>query len=123
MAPTVLSVGNDPQLLALREAVLRSAGFTVLSASDPATALSHMNSISCAVLLLCYSLPLDIRRKLASTFHRCCPSGRVVAITNEPQSRPPVGADSFLYGIEGAEALIETVSAELEVTRQKGSPG
>jgi len=104
--PTVISVGTDDQLLSLREAVLRNAGFQVLTACDPGEALRHAGRNSAAVLLLCYSLPLTVRQELAEQFRRHSPSGRIVAITNEPQKRPPIEADAFLYGIEGPEALI-----------------
>jgi len=37
-----------------------------------------------------------------------CPGGRIVAITNE-QTETPEFADTFVYGVEGPEALIEAI--------------
>jgi DNA-binding NtrC family response regulator len=113
MSATVVSVGEDPQLLSLRDAVLRSAGMRVLTASDYDKALSFIEGDTPAVLLLCYSLPIDVRRRLADAFRERCPDGRIIAITNMPQARPPIDADAFIYGIEGAEALIKAVDDQL----------
>jgi DNA-binding NtrC family response regulator len=115
MDATILSVGEDPQLLSLREAVLRTAGFNVLTVSDLEAAFSQMDHGNAVVLLLCYSLPVEVRRQLAKQFRERCPTGHIVAITNMPQAHPPIDADAFLYGIEGAETLIQTVSDQLDV--------
>lgn len=114
--PTVISVGTDDQLLSLREAVLRNAGFHVLTARDPREALWYAARNNAAVLLLCYSLPLTVRQELAKQFRSHSPTGRIVSITNEPQTRAPIEADSFLYGIEGPEALIRACRGD-EITK------
>ena len=114
MNATILSVGEDPQLLSLREAVLRTAGFTVLTVSDSEAAFSQIDQGNPLVMLLCYSLPVEVRRHLAKHFRERCPTGHIIAITNMPQSRPPFDADTFLYGIEGAETLIQTVCDQLD---------
>jgi DNA-binding NtrC family response regulator len=114
MSVTVISVGDDPQLLSLRDAVLRSAGMRVLTASDYDTALSYVESEDADVLLLCYSMSIEARRRLAHSFRERHPSGRIIGITNMPQARPPIDADTFIYGIEGAEALIGIVCSQVE---------
>ena len=105
----VLSVGSLPELVMLREAVLRNAGFSVFSTSSPKEALSKIKSGHCGVLLMCYSLDDVSRQHLAKQFRKCCPQGRIVLITNEPIARPLIHADAFVYGIEGAETLINAV--------------
>jgi DNA-binding response OmpR family regulator len=110
----VLSVGNDQELLSLREAVLRTAGFRVLTACNAETALSLVATAEGDVLLPCYSLPVTLRQQLASSFRNRSRNGRIVAITDEPHTQVPVDADAFLYGIEGAEALIDVVSGEVK---------
>lgn len=82
MNGTILSVGNDQELLSLREAVLRSAGFRVLTACNAETALSLVASAEGNVLLLCYSLPITLREQLASSFRNRSRNGRIVAIMN-----------------------------------------
>jgi DNA-binding response OmpR family regulator len=105
----VISVGEDAQLLFLREAVLQRAGFRVLSTAEVDIAISYLESGNCGALLMCYSMPLQERQRLARRFRALCPRGCIIAITNAPQARPPVDADAFIYGIEGAEALIDII--------------
>src|SRR5438270_13408233 len=114
MSATVISVGNDPQLLSLRHAVLESAGFKVLTAADLESAFKKIATGPCDVLLLCYSIRVADRQKIAAQFREHCPEGRIIAITNQPQIRPPIDADTFLYGLEGAEALIDTVREQVQ---------
>jgi hypothetical protein len=45
---------------------------------------------------------------LAEAFRQHCPGGSIVAITNEQMEKPDV-ADTFVYGVEGPEALIEAI--------------
>jgi DNA-binding response OmpR family regulator len=79
----VLSVGNDAELLFLRDSVLRSAGFDVLTMLDLKQGLATIERGHCDVLLMCYSLPLVTRKQLADTFRANCPQGRIVTITNQ----------------------------------------
>ena len=51
----VLSVGNNPELLWLRDAVLRSAGFDVITSLNLQDGLARIEGEDCGVLLLCYS--------------------------------------------------------------------
>ena len=103
----VLSVGNHPELMWLRDAVLRSAGFEVLTTLDEKEGLAYIERGQCGVLLMCYSLPLLSRKRLAETFRANCPQGRIVTITN--QKSEPEFADVSVYGVEGPEVLLEAI--------------
>jgi hypothetical protein len=105
----IISLGTNAELLWLREAVLRNAGFDVLTIPDEKKALADIESFDCGVLLLCYSIDDRIRQQLTKKYREVCPEGRIVAITNAPFVHPPVEADKFLYGVDGAEALIDAV--------------
>ena len=105
----VLSVGNNPELLWLREAVLRSAGFDVMTSLNLEDGLERIEGEDCGVLLMCYSLPLLSRKRLADTFRANCPQGRIVTIMNEKGE--PEFADLVIYGVDGPEALIEAIRA------------
>jgi DNA-binding NtrC family response regulator len=109
-AGTIVSVGQDPQLLSLRETILTMEGFRVLTATDEPTARSFIEKSDCHVLLLCYSLAIQLRQRLVNQFRKLCPTGRIVVITNEPLDRPPLDADAFVYGIEGPKALIAVIT-------------
>ncbi|HTM38992.1 MAG TPA: hypothetical protein VL156_19755 [Terriglobales bacterium] len=110
----VLSVGNNPELLWLREAVLRSAGFDVMTSLNLEDGLERIEGEDCGVLLMCYSLPLLSRKRLADTFRANCPQGRIVTIMNEKGE--PEFADVVVYGVDGPEALIEVIHTALSRT-------
>ena len=102
----VLSVGSDPELLWLRHAVLQTSDFQVFTTADPNEAEWKIRGSKWDVLLLCYSMNRPERQHLAETFRAYWPGARVVAITNKKIEKPDF-ADTFVYGVEGPEALIE----------------
>ena len=55
-----------------------------------------------------------VRARITKLFREACPSGLVIAITDQHLQCPPQDADSFLYGVEGPEALIEAVRGTSE---------
>lgn len=105
----VISVGANPELLWLRNSVLRSAGFNVVSTADPNDALAMIRRGECGVLLYCHSLPSAARQELAQLCRKHCPGARIVAVTNSKLDEAEF-ADAFVYGVEGPEALIEAIS-------------
>ena len=109
--PKVLSVGTLPELLASRHAILEGAGYKVFTTSKPEQAMLKIENGDCGVLLLCYSLDEEKRISVVSRFREKCENGRVVAITNQPMKYPGE-ADVFVYGVEGAEALIAAVGGQ-----------
>jgi hypothetical protein len=109
----VLSIGGEPELLWLRHAVLQTAGFDVLTTESEAEeseadALAIIRRGECRVLLVCYSLSLGVLRRVVKAFRSHCPNGSIVAITNA-QLNEPHFADSFVYGVEGPEVLIQSI--------------
>jgi hypothetical protein len=57
----VISVGTLPELLLLRERVLRSVGYAVFTTADPQEAAARIGKADCGVLLVlvCYSLAAE----------------------------------------------------------------
>ena len=109
---TVISVGANPELVMLRNFVLQEAGFNVISTADEHDALARIERGECGVLLMCYSLRAEVRKKLAEALRSSCPGSRIVAVANK-QMEKPIFADRFVYGIEGPEALIDAVRASM----------
>lgn len=79
-------------------------------------ALARIERGECGVLLMCYSLPKEIRKNLAAALRRFWPASRVVLVVNEHIEKPDF-ADTFVYGVEGPEALIEAVASAAEKSR------
>jgi hypothetical protein len=71
-------------------------------------AMKVIQNGACGVLLLCYSLPFEIRKRLAENFGKHCPMSRIVAITNQNIEKPDF-AHAWVYGVEGPEALIDAL--------------
>jgi DNA-binding response OmpR family regulator len=109
--PNVVSVGRNRELLLLRDAVLRSAGFDVFTTENENEALARISQGECGVLLVCYSTPLPMKRRLAVAYRKRCPEGTIIAVANEQVQTLEI-ADSLVYGIEGPEVLIEAISAK-----------
>ena len=105
----VISVGTLPELLSLREAVLKSVGYEVFTTMRPQDAVSRIRQSSCGVLLLCYSVPAEWRKQLIQEFRESCPQGRIVAITDRIVAEVPKQVDELIFGLEGAEALIDAI--------------
>jgi DNA-binding response OmpR family regulator len=104
----IISIDTELELLRLRHAVFESAGFEVYSTQHERDALANMESSDCGVLLLCYSLDYEVRRRLADNFRNLSPTSRIVAITNKQVEHADF-ADTFVYGIDGPEALIDAL--------------
>jgi len=108
-----ISVGGNEELVSLRQAVLQSVGLNVFSTLDLSEAVARIEFGNFGLLLLCYSLPGSVREHLARQFRNRCPHGRIVAASNKQVDESTVYADAVVYGIEGAEALIDNVRSEL----------
>jgi DNA-binding response OmpR family regulator len=106
---SVISVGSLSRLLALRAALLHSAGCAVFTTTDPQEAETAIKTGSCRVLLICYSLPREWRDRLLRVFRKHSPTGRVIAITDMPVVEPPKDIDELIYGADGPEVLIDAV--------------
>ncbi len=109
---TVISVGSIPELISLREQILRSAGYEVFSTAVPQEADSLIERGHCDVLLICYSLSDDWRKQLIESFRVNCPQGRVVEITNHPVAQITKEADVLVYGVDGPEVLMDPVEGK-----------
>ncbi|HKR82669.1 MAG TPA: hypothetical protein VJS37_00770 [Terriglobales bacterium] len=118
---TVISVGANPELLWLRNFVLQSAGFDVITTTNDRDVLARIERGECGVLLLCYSTAKAIRQELAAALRRFCHGSEIVAITNERIEKPDF-ADSFVYGVEGPEALIQALTNAAEKSQSAGMP-
>jgi len=107
--PKVISIGANTELLRLRGAILKCAGFNVFSTSDPKQAVIEIQAADCGALLLCYSLADSVRQQIAREFRETHPGAHIVAITTERLEEPPEDADIVVYGIEGPETLISAI--------------
>jgi DNA-binding NarL/FixJ family response regulator len=107
---TIISVGADPELLTLREAVLQKAGFKVVS-TDAKHAMLEFRRSNYEVVVLCHSLTETALEELTREFRKSCPKGHVVIITND-KLRFAIGDQTkVVLGIDGPETLVEAIRA------------
>ena len=108
----VVSVGTDSNLIALRHAVLKLAGFEVLSTRSMPLAQALIGHERCKVLLLCYSVPENWRKTLIRSFREYCPEGRIVGIIGGDLKRLSESVDAVIYSTDKADALLEAIAGE-----------
>jgi CheY-like chemotaxis protein len=80
MSRSVLQVGSDPTLLFTRTEVLRSAGYTVVSAHSLDSALRTLTFHHFDVVLLCHSLRSEAERTLTGYVRQHIPETRVLTV-------------------------------------------
>jgi CheY-like chemotaxis protein len=76
----ILSVGNDEVLLSSRNAVLRKAGYAVVEVSSPKRAIAEFYTGDFDLVLLCHSIPSEVRQRLAQAMHGRCPGTPVLCV-------------------------------------------
>jgi hypothetical protein len=54
-----------------------------------------------------------MKRHLAIAYRKRCPEGNIIAVSNQHVETVEI-ADSFVYGIEGPEVLIEAIRGNIQ---------
>ena len=116
--PIVLCIGNDDALLAYRAEVLRLGGFEVVClcpASRQRDLLPELcRRYSPGLALACHSLSHQQRLLFAHCLRAACPGSRLVALTaGHLQPEEAASYDALLDSLDGPQALIETLRAQL----------
>jgi len=113
--PTVLLVGDDEFLLETRAAVVRTTGANTLCCSSK-SALEIQQHQPCDVVILCHSLPAELRSALCSLIHDRWPDTRLLVLSS-------IRGESVHDGVEFADAVNsadpeELVSRTIELLRK-----
>ncbi len=83
----VLSISAETELLAKREAILKNAGYSVLSSTSEMQIRFEILMGQCGVLLLCYTLHQSVHGDLAGIFGQNCPASAIVFIMHPEMKR------------------------------------
>jgi hypothetical protein len=106
----ILSVGNDPCLLATRAAVLRYTGAEVDSA-DARSACRVVILRRYDLLILCHSVSMEDASDLKHMCRSYWPESRTLLLGADiRRDAKPIDCDSTLRSLEGPVALIREVS-------------
>lgn len=82
----ILSLSAETELLARREAILRTAGYNVLSSTSQMEIRFEIQMGQCGVLLLCYTMHQSVHADLAGIFGQNCPTSAIVFVMH-PEMR------------------------------------
>ncbi len=105
MAYRLLSVGSESDLLLTRNAVLREAGFSVQSRTDPAEALTLLCEEDFAAVLLCHLVPPKTKQQLIRQMKEHKPQTPVAVMSNGKRGSLRTG----LHSVNGPEELVRTI--------------
>jgi DNA-binding response OmpR family regulator len=105
---TVLLVGEDEFLLDTRAAVIRTTGAETLCCSSN-SALEIQQRRPCDVVILCHSLPVEIRNALPSFIHSHWPETRILMLSSN-------GARDFPGNVECVD-IVNSADPERLVLR------
>jgi hypothetical protein len=106
---SILSIGGDPMLFALRSAVLRKGGFTVFEARSPQQVLSISPAADIMVAVLCHTIPASERRELVHAIRRCHPHSAVLALHTGWERVEE--ADESIESLSGPQTLLDCIAA------------
>jgi len=111
MNKRILSVSYDPSLLATRQMVLETQGYTVTSALGFAEAMGKCKTASFDLFILGHSIPANDKRELMRTFKEHCPAP-ILSLDRVNEAR--VQADFHASPDEPAK-LLRTVKSILSM--------
>lgn len=112
----LLSVGSEPDLLLLRNQVLRGAGYYVNSQTNIDEALRVFRRGDFDLVIMCHSVPEADKVKLITAIRKSRPSTPIVIVRRDGESTSL--ADGSVHSLDGVNALLNCVSELLERRRQ-----
>ncbi len=95
MIAVILSAGSDTLLLSTRNAVLTQAGYLVVSAQTAQEVIEKFRHGIFDLVLLCHSMPIRDRERIAKVIHQRSPSTKIVVVGLE--AAMGTSADSFVH--------------------------
>lgn len=84
----ILSVGRDPQLMAVRTIMLHNAGYLVDEADSNKQAMQRLRSAKFHLVLICHTIPELEKDKLTAAARRIQPGLPVVCISSYGYASP-----------------------------------
>ncbi len=109
MPAHVVLCGTDPTLLSTRQAVLRSVGFDVLTATrlEEIEALILFRIVD--ALVIGHTLKPEQQKAALAILHRYCPNAKSVILTRSTTREMDAHPDAFVSTVEGPKTLIQTL--------------
>lgn len=105
----VLMLGRVRELALYRAEVLRNKGFQVEISLNDEHALDLIRNANYDAVVVSYTLPDDVVRRLADEMRESCPQCPVVAIANTRVPDRTIRPDRIVLADEGPAALIRAL--------------
>jgi CheY-like chemotaxis protein len=83
----ILSAGRDRPLLFTRNRVLEEAGYSVTPATTAAETVERFFEGDFDLIILCHSIPIEERERIATLAHNHSPSTPVIVLADLPTRR------------------------------------
>lgn len=112
MPKTIISSGLNVELLRVRNAIIQDAGYAVLTSKESAMVLEMAERNHVSAVVLCNSIPVQLRANLARELKKIRPDLPVIVIysENEDQHLRDI-ADYMVLSIHGiAQPLVEAIA-------------
>jgi len=112
MPKTIISSGLNVALLRVRNAIIQQAGYAVLTSKESAMVLAMAKKNHVGAVVLCNSIPVQLRADLARELKKVRPDLPVIAIYSENEDQHLRGiADYLVPSIHGiAQPLVEAIA-------------
>jgi DNA-binding NtrC family response regulator len=112
MSRTIISSGLNVALLRVRNAIIQQAGYAVLTSKESAMVLEMAGKDHVGAVVLCSSIPVQLRANLARELKKVRADLPVIAIYSdgEDEQLRPI-ADYLVPSIHGiAQPLVEAIA-------------
>jgi len=115
----ILSAGRDRPLLFTRNRVLEEAGYNVIGTSTAADTVEKFFDGDFDLVILCHSIPLEERERVATLVHMHSPSTPVIVLADLPTRRFNFGD---LTVDSDAHSLLQSLPVALAMAAAKRPP-
>src|SRR4051812_49841514 len=115
----ILSAGRDRPLLFTRNRVLEEAGYSVTPATTAAETVERFFAGDFDLVILCHSIPLEERERIAKLVRMHSPSTPVIVLADLPTRRFEFGD---LTVNSDADSLLEALPKALTLAASRKPP-
>src|SRR3954471_7317958 len=115
----ILSAGRDRPLLYTRNRVLEEAGYSVTPATTSAETVERFFTGDFDLVVLCHSIPIEERERIAMLVHNHSPSTPVIVLADMASRRYSFG-DITVESDAGS--LLESLPAALKMAAERKPP-
>jgi hypothetical protein len=115
----ILSAGRDRPLLFTRNRVLEEASYNVTATSTAADTVEKFFAGDFDLVILCHSIPLEERERVATLVHMHSPSTPVIVLADLPTRRFTFGD---LTVDSDANSLLQSLPVALAMAAAKRPP-